>query len=262
MDKKQTRRRVSPKLNVIFNAPAVILVLWELLSRLCVMDNLYFPAPSMILRRLIELTIYDPRFLSDLLFSLKRLALGAIIAVPLAAGLGLLVGLDKRAARFLNPLISITYPIPKLSALPLLMILLGIGDLSKIAMIALGIFFLVLLSVIHGIQRMPEVYFHIIRVYRIPFFKKIYSVILKGILPDLLHGCKIGIGYGLVMVVASEFFAAKNGIGFFMWNAWDQFRIIDVYVGFTVFSLMGLAIFWLFDRLLSKLKWQDHDRLW
>ena len=253
MDKKQTLGSISNKLTAIFTAPVVIFILWELLSRFKVISDIYFPAPVIILQRLIYLLFQEPKFLSDILFSLKRLTFGVIISVPCAIALGLSIGLDKRISRFLTPLISITYPIPKLSVLPLLMIILGIGDISKIAIIAIGIFYLVLLNVIHGIQGLPAVYFYIIKIYRIPFVKRIYSIILKGILPDILHGCKVGIGYGLVMVVASEFIAAKNGIGFFMWNAWDQFRIKDVYVGLAVFSLMGLAIFTLFDWLLSKL---------
>jgi ABC-type nitrate/sulfonate/bicarbonate transport system permease component len=262
MDKKQTFDPLSKRLGALFNAPVIILILWELLARFHVIDSRYFPAPVAILRRLAGLLLHDPKFLSDLSFSLKRLALGTVLAVPFAVALGLIMGLNQRAARFFNPLISVTYPIPKLSVLPLLMILLGIGDASKVAIIAIGIFYLVLLSVIHGIRRFPKIYSYIAQIYRIPFFKKIYSIVLKGILPDILYGCKVGIGYGLVMVVAGEFFAARNGMGFFMWNAWDQFRILDVYVGLAVFSLMGLAVFSFFDLLLLKLKLRGRPRLW
>lgn len=262
MDKKQALTNINRTLAIIFTAPAIILILWESLSRLNLISNIYFPAPTFILGRFVYLLFQDPKFLSDILFSLKRLAFGVVIAVPSAIALGLTMGLNKKVARFITPLISITYPIPKLSILPLLMILLGIGDISKIAIIAIGIFYLVLLNVIQGIQGLPEVYFYIIKIYRIPFVKKMRLIILKGILPDILYGCKVGIGYGLIMVVASEFIAAKNGIGFFMWNAWDQFRIKDVYVGLTVFSLLGLAVFTLFDWLLSKLKWRGNSRLW
>lgn len=262
MDKKQTFGSVGRRFGALLNAPVIVLIVWELLSRLQVLDSRYFPAPVEVIRRLIGLLLHEQKFIFDLAFSLKRLALGTVLAVPLAIVVGLIMGLNPRVARFLNPLISVTYPIPKLSVLPLLMILLGIGDASKIAIIAIGIFYFVLLSVLHGIKRLPEIYSYIAQIYRIPFLKKIYSIILKGVLPDILYGCKIGMGYGLVMVVAGEFFAAKNGVGFFMWNAWDQFRVIDVYVGLAVFSLMGLAIFSFFDSLLSKLRWQGHHRLW
>jgi ABC-type nitrate/sulfonate/bicarbonate transport system permease component len=242
--------------------PAAILLLWEFFARFSDTCPSYFPAPSRILGRLIYLLLLDRRLIADVLYSLKRLMWGTVISVPVAIVLGMALALHKTFARFFLPLVSITYPIPKLSILPLLMIILGIGDFSKIALIAAGIFYFVLLSVIHAIQGMPEVYFEIMKVYKIPFGKRIFSVILKGILPDILHGSKMGIGYGIVMVVASEFIAAKNGIGFFMWNAWDQFRIIDVYVALTLFSFMGIGTFAFFDRLIAKLKWRKSSHQW
>ncbi len=262
MDKKASFGFIAEKLGMVFTAPVVILLAWEALSYFRVINAVYFPAPCVILRRFVHLLLQDPAFTQNVLFSLKRLALGALIAVPLALVLGLAVGLSRGFSRFFMPLISLTYPLPKLSILPLLMILLGIGDVSKIAIIAIGIFYFVLLGIIHGIRGLPRVYDDLAQVYRIPLSKKISSIVLIGILPDILHGCKLGIAYGLVMVVAGEFIAARNGIGFFMWNAWDQFRIIDVYVGLVVFSLLGLAVFAFFDGILLRMKWRGKERPW
>lgn len=262
MDKKSSLGFIVEKWGRLFTAPVVLLLVWETLSRFKLINAIYFPAPIVILRRLAHLLFQDPTFTQDILFSLKRLALGALIAVPLAVVLGLAAGLSRGFFRFFMPLISLTYPLPKLSILPLLMILLGIGDASKIAVIAIGIFYFVLLSIIYGIQGLPRVYEDLVQVYRIPFSKKIRFIILIGILPDILQGCKIGIAYGLVMVVAGEFIAARNGIGFFMWNAWDQFRITDVYVGLVVFSLLGLGVFAFFDGIILRMKWRGQERPW
>ncbi len=76
---------------------------------------------------------------------------------------------------------------------------------------------------------------------------------IKGVSPDILAGIKVGIGYGLVMVVAGEFTVSRDGIGFFMWNAWDQFRITDLYCGLFVLSLMGLIFFYTLDFIDNKL---------
>jgi ABC-type nitrate/sulfonate/bicarbonate transport system permease component len=262
MDKKKTLNTINRWCGFIVTAPAAVLLIWELSVRMSFINPVYFPAPTTIAQRFVYLLFKDHLFLSDLFFSLKRLALGAVIAIPSAIIFGLALSLNKKIARFMNPLVSLTYPIPKLSILPLLMIIFGIGDGSKIALIAIGIFYLILLSVSHGIKSLPQPYFDIVFVYKIPLLKKLCTVILKGILPDILNGCKMGIGYGLVMVVASEFIAAKNGIGFFMWNAWDQFRIEDMYVGLAVFSLLGLGVFFFFDWLLSKIKWKYNNRSW
>jgi ABC-type nitrate/sulfonate/bicarbonate transport system permease component len=259
MDKRKTPNLISRGKDLVCASPVLLLFLWEFLSRFNLINAVYFPSPSDIFMRFIQLLFHNQQFLIDIKSSVTRLIIGTVIAVPMAIIVGVGVGLNRKIGRFISPLIAITYPIPKLCILPLLMIILGIGEASKIAIIAIGIFYLVLLSVIQGIKGLPSIYFDIIFVYRITFAKKIFSVVLKGILPDILYGCKTGIGYGLVMVVAGEFIAAKNGVGFFMWNAWDQFRIKDLYAGLTFFSLAGWGIFTLFDWLLSKIKWRNNN---
>jgi ABC-type nitrate/sulfonate/bicarbonate transport system permease component len=259
MVKRKTSASIKRLGGRIVTSPVCFLSLWEGLSRFNVVNPTYFPPPVDIFLRLIQLLLHSPGFLLDIRCSFMRLAMGVIIAVPVAIVLGVGIGLSRKIERFLNPLIAITYPIPKLCILPFLMIILGVGDASKVAIIAIGIFYLVLLSVVHGIKGLPDIYFDIAFVYHIPFAKRIFSVVLKGILPDILNGCKLGIGYGLVMVVAGEFIAAKNGVGFFMWNAWDQFRINDLYVGLFFFSLVGLGVFMLFDWFLSRLQWRSRN---
>jgi len=242
--------------SIIISSPVFFLLFWEIMVRLTLINADYFPAPSTILNQLIRNIFLNQDFQNDLVSSLWRLIIGILIACPSATALGFFIGLNKSAAAFFNPLIALTYPIPKLAILPFLMIVFGIGNASKIAIIAIGIFYLLLINVIHGIKGLPQEYFDIMRIYRISFWQRMYAIILKGILPDIYNGCKLGIGYGLVMVVAGEFIAARNGIGFFMWNAWDQFRIVDLYVGLFVFALLGFMIFFLFDRLQAGLKWR------
>ena len=127
--------------------------------------------------------------------------------------------------------------------------------LPKIAIIAIGIFFLVLLSTVHGVQRLsPFGYLDIVFIYKIPFWKRLFRIIIRGALPEILNGIKMGLGYGLVMVVAGEFSVSRNGIGFFMWNAWDQFRIRDLYCGLIILSLLGLFIFIVLDGIKNNLR--------
>ncbi|HRY30108.1 MAG TPA: ABC transporter permease subunit, partial [Elusimicrobiota bacterium] len=219
-----------------------------------------FPPPSHILDRLWVLLRTDDTFLRGVLQSHLRLAMGALLAVPLAVFLGLELGLHPVAARLLNPLIAVTYPIPKLAVFPLLMVVFGIGESSKVAIIAIGIFFLVLLSTLQGCRRLfKEDYMDIVTVFRIPPGKRFFSIALRGSLPDILSGLKMGLGYGLVMVVASEFTFSEDGIGFFIWRAWDQFRVVDIYCGLTVLSLSGFLIFAAVDQGTKRLKWYDQD---
>jgi ABC-type nitrate/sulfonate/bicarbonate transport system permease component len=231
----------------------VVLIVWQVLVKFELISGLYFPAPLNILKQLFFLLFNDSSFSYGIVMSSYRLFIGALVSIPSAILVALAIHLNRYIALFLEPLIAITYPIPKLAIFPLLLVIFGIEDMSKIAIIAIGIFFLVLLNTLHGLQRIAKLgYFDIVKIYKIPFLYKIFNVMIKGVFPDILTGIKVGMGYGLVMVVAGEFTVSKDGIGFFMWNAWDQFRITDLYCGLFILSLMGLIFFYTLDFIHNK----------
>lgn len=258
MNKHTRKKFLKEKVkNIFLNSSSVItlLIIWEIASKNNFINSLYFPAPSEVISRLFYLVFNDTAFLGDIWASTYRLIIGSIISIPPAIILGVATGLNKYVDLFFKPLIAITYPIPKLAIFPLLLVIFGIGDASKIAIIAIGVFFLVILNTIHGIQSLfSSGYFDIVVVYKIPFWKKLFQIVIRGILPEILNGVKIGVGYGLVMVVAGEFSASRNGVGFFMWNAWDQFRVTDLYCGLVILSLFGLIIFIVIDKIKNNLK--------
>ncbi len=226
----------------------VTLIFWQLLVNLGLISGLYFPAPLNILKQIFFLFFNDYSFSYGIAMSSYRLFWGALISIPTAIIIAVSISLNRYIAFWLKPLIAITYPIPKLAIFPLLLVIFGVEDMSKIAIIAIGMFFLVLLNTLHGLQRISKIgYFDIVTIYKIPFLQKIINVMIKGALPDILSGIKVGMGYGLVMIVAGEFTVSKDGIGFFMWNAWDQFRITDLYCGLFILSLMGLIFFYCLD---------------
>ncbi len=243
-----------------WGGPAVLLGLWEIAARAHWIDPLFFPPPTDVAARLANLLLHSPRFLPDIGQSVRRLLLGSLIAIPAATAAGLFMGLNAHGRKWLYPLVSLTYPLPKIAMLPFLMIVLGIADAPKIALIAVGMFYLVTLTVLHAVCEMPQLYLDIARVHRMPRARVLVHIILKGILPDLINGCKIGMGYGLVMVVGGEMIAARNGIGFYLWNAWDHFQILDLYAAFTVIGLLGALIFFFFDTLLSRIPWRPAQR--
>lgn len=232
--------------------------LWEAGSRSGLLNPMFFPAPSSIARRLYELA-FEEGFWSHLRHSAARLALGALIAIPPAITLAFAAELSPIAGRVINPWIAMTYPIPKLAVFPILLTIFGIGESPKVAIIAIGVFFLVFLATAQGTRRIVESgYLDVARVYRIPGSRSLRRVIFRGALPEILGGIKAGMGYGLVMVIAGEFTMSNQGLGVMMWNAWDQFRIVDVYCGLAVLSALGLVLFFGIDlavhRLTKRLK--------
>lgn len=225
-------------------------IVWQSVCVLQLIDPIYFPSPLAIIHQAWKLYTEQAEFRDHLFNSLWRLLAGQVIALPLATILALLTTLNTPFRDIISPWIGLTYPIPKLALFPFLLITLGTGDISKTAMIALGSFFLMYLSFVVGFRRVYESeQFEVVRVYNVNRIKILRHVFLKGAAPEIINGIKLGFGYGLVMMVGSEMTMSKNGLGFYMWNAWDQFRILDMYACLAWISLLGILIFHTCDWL-------------
>ena len=229
----------------------LVLALWELAARLLWIDPRFFPAPTEVIVNLgRDLFGESARLPHHLAASLTRLFAGGAIGILGGLILAVAAQLNRGVRAFFDPLVSALYPVPKLAIYPLLLLMFGIGDAPKVAMIALGVFFLVFFSTLHGGDRLRQRGFlDLAQVYRVPTATRIFRILLLGSLPEILEGIKTGLGYGLVMMVASEFTLAHDGIGVYMWMGWDQFRILDVYGGLFVLALLGMANFYSLEFL-------------
>lgn len=235
--------------------PLVFFGAWQLLSTTEIIDPSFFPAPFDIFKRMFFLLFHSDSFLGHILKSSERLLIALLLALPFAVIAAVLIEFNNAVRLLLRPMISLLYPLPKVAIFPLLLLIFGIGDGSKIAVLFLGMFFLILLNVEQGLRRILSLgYMNIATVYQIPFLKKIYMIAIRGVLPEILTGIKMAIGNGLVLIVASEFTIADKGIGVFIWSSWDQFQIQDVYVGIFVLSIISFLCFLMIDFLISRLR--------
>lgn len=236
-----------------FVGPLIFLLVWQTLSQFSIIDPAFFPSPLSIFDRFFNLLTTSESFLQHLEKSLMRLSIALLMAVPSAIALAVMIEFNQSIKTFIQPLISILYPLPKVAIFPLLLLIFGIGDAAKIAVLFLGMFFLILLSVAQGLRRILQMgYFDIAYVYRIPKLKTMTAVAIRGVLPEIINGVKIAIGNGLILIVASEFTIADRGIGVFIWSAWDQFQIKDVYVGILTLSLISFVAFQFLEYLEKK----------
>jgi NitT/TauT family transport system permease protein len=236
-----------------------VCALWEALAAARVIDAAFFPPPHEILGRFLFLCARgETPFLAELAISLVRVLAGALIGAPLAILLAVAAELYPAVGAFLRPWTSFLYPLPKLAILPLLLVLLGLGEAPKVALVAIGVFFLVLLSTGQGIRRiMRSEYYDVALVYRIPLRQRVKHVLLRGAVPEIVNGTKMGLGYGLVNVIAAEYTASQRGIGVFLWNSWDQFHILDLYAGLLAIGLVGWVIFFVANRLEARFSRYD-----
>ncbi len=228
-------------------------IFFEVVLYFTKLDSVFLPRPSAVLLRLAELSI-DQLFLTDILHSFLRLLVGGILAIPVGLFFALALHGSRIFSFWVEPILNASYPLPKVALFPLLLVFFGIGESAKIAMIFLGFFYAVVINALAGFQRLDaEGYVGLAGLYRINFLQYTYQILIKGALPEILVGMKLGIGYGLTMTIVSEFSLSETGLGVRLWNSWDAFRVIDIYVCLFVIGAIGLAASSLMNQLQKRL---------
>lgn len=237
---------------IYFISPIVVLLIWESFARTGILDVRFFPAPSAIFYHLIFVSP-EEGIIDDILASLNRLLWGYLAGCVLGIIFGVGMGLSNTMRAMIQPLVSLTYPIPKIALLPLIMLVFGIGDLAKIVMVAVGCFFLVLINTLHGVDSIEKIYHDVAAVYKIKRHNFIMKIILPGSLPAIFAGLKLAVGYSLVLVVAAEFSGADKGIGFLIWQSWETFSIKSMYAAIFVIGAMGFIFTYALQALERRL---------
>jgi NitT/TauT family transport system permease protein len=149
----------------------------------------------------------------------------------------------------MSPLIATTYPIPKIAILPLLILWLGIGEMSKIMVIALGVFFPLVINVRSGVREVDPNLVKAALSMGSSHLSIVRKVILPGSLPMIFAGLKLGIGIALLLVVTAEMIAADAGIGFMILTAADLMQTPQLLFGIFLLSALGLLFAWSLETL-------------
>ncbi len=222
-------------------SPIVLLVVWELAARLSLIDTRFFPAPSSVLAVLIEM-LRSGELVTNTLVSLRRLALGAVIGGVPALVLGIAMGLNRWVRAVIEPLVAATYPIPKSAILPLALLIFGLGEGSKIFMVAIGVFFPVVINSTTGVLEISRIYLDVGRNYKASRWDTFWTIALPGALPVIMTGFKLGIGIGLILIAIAEMIGAKSGLGYMIWTAWETFSVEQMYVGLFMVAIIGFVL--------------------
>lgn len=223
-----------------------LLAIWELLVRAELLDHRFFPAPSEVLATLARLAA-SGRLAEDLGITLARVAVG--FAAGSAAGivLGLLMGLSRLVRAAMRPIVGAVYPIPKIAILPLVMLIFGLGETSRYVIVAVGVFFLVLLNTMAGVMSIESIYLDVGRSFGARRLDLLRTIALPGALPLIFTGLRLGWGTGLLLLVAAEFVGARSGLGYLIWDSWQTFAVEEMFAGLLVIAAVGLVSFALFD---------------
>lgn len=240
-------------------SPLLLLLIWELLVRSRILDARFFPAPSAVLKTLVTL-IASGVLLSDIGISLTRIAAGFALGAISGATLGLLMGVSRLMRAAIKPLVGVVYPIPKIAILPLVMLIFGLGEPSKYVIVAIGVFFLVLLNTMAGVMNIEKIYFDVGRNFGASRLDVLLTIAIPGALPLIFTGLRLAWGTALLLIVAAEFVSSRSGIGFLIWNAWQTFAVEEMYSGLLTISALGLVSFAIFDVIERRLVPWKPDR--
>ncbi|MDO9219211.1 MAG: ABC transporter permease subunit, partial [Lacisediminimonas sp.] len=157
----------------------------------------------------------------------------------------------------IDPLIAATYPIPKSAILPLILLIFGLGESSKIVMVALGVFFPVVINTMSGVLQIDRIYLDVGKNFGASRWQTFYTIALPGAMPSIMAGIKLGVGMGLILIAISEMVGAKTGIGFMIWDAWQVLSVETMYVGLVAIAILGFVITWVLNEVeLLVLPWR------
>ena len=222
-------------------SPLGLLLAWELAADTGLIDVRFFPAPSSIIAKLIEMA-RSGELTENVLISLQRIVLGFLLGGVPAIVIGIAMGIWRPVRALVDPLIVATYPIPKSSLLPLILLIFGLGEMSKVMMVAIGVFYPMAINATAGVLQINQIYLDVGKSFKASPWDTFRTIALPGALPFIMTGVKLGAGLALILIAIAEMVGAKSGIGFMIWSAWETFAVAKMYVGLFVIALIGFAI--------------------
>lgn len=235
----------------------VLIIIWQLASTFGWINPIFFPAPSTVFMTAVDLS-QTGELPKHLAFTLFRMSIGFFIGTLSGLILGMSMGWAKPLRVVLDPIISIVYPLPKITLLPLIMLIIGIGEQTVILIIALSAFFPVLINTMAGVMNINPIYFDVARNYGAHKTQIFTKVILPGSLSYSLAGIRLALGMSLLMVVIVELAMANKGLGALLWLSWSTFRIDRIYVAIAIIAALSLIFGPLLGMLYRRLiPWKE-----
>lgn len=238
----------------LFLTIIALLVLWQVMA--WILKRPILPSPIEVILVFIE--ELQKELISHFLASLWRVLVSTALAILIAAPLGLILGQSKRLNRVFSPAIYLVYPIPKVVLVPIILLFLGVGDLPKIAIIFMILFFQILVLVrdqAAGLR--PELILSVrsVGAGRRALFRFVY---LPASLPAVLTALRQSIGTAVAVLYIAELFATQQGLGYYIYlNGSTLFNYPAMYAGVMAMSILGLGLYFSVDWLERRLcNWQ------
>ena len=221
---------------------AAVVVGWQA-ATLIVDDPVNWPTFTDVVARFWDAWLTDPdAWVRSIAPSLARLLGGWAGAAMLGIGLGVLIGSSPRARDYVDPIVHFARAIPPPVLLPLFIVLLGIGDAMKVAMIGFGTIWPILLNTADGVRSVEPLHRETARAYRVRARDELLRIVLPSATPRIFAGLRISLSIAVILMVISELVATVNGIGFELLQAQRTFRSLDVWATIVLLGVIGYVL--------------------
>lgn len=219
--------------------PILVLSIWEFLARFGMVDQLFWPAPTHQSMMLIQ-QLANGNLIPDTLATMSRMLITLFLSIIIGGGVGFAMGLSPRIRNALYPTVAALYPIPKIVILPFCMLIFGIGPTSLIALGTIAASFLILMNTFAGVMNVPMDIIMAGRIYGANKFQLVSKVILPAALPFIFVGIRLGMGMALAVMVASEFIASDDGLGYTVWTSWQILDMDTMFPAIIIVTFIGV----------------------
>ncbi|MDR0920824.1 MAG: ABC transporter permease [Lactobacillales bacterium] len=246
--------KIKKKLGGLVFSVLVLTVCWTLAA--VALNKPMLPTPLAVFERMPELFLEDEG-LKHLGASLLRIMTGLILSLFFGFLLGVLMGRKSWANRLFDPIIYLTYPVPKLALLPILMVLFGLGEESKLFLILLIIFPQVVLAVRDAVKAIPNNLYDIYHGLRATRLQCFTHITLPASVYALLSASRVSLGIAISVLFFAETYGTTWGMGYFIMDAWQRLDYPAMYGAVVLLSTLGLVLFLVIDAIgYLVMKWE------
>lgn len=236
---------------------AGFLLVWQLSVRLGLVSSMV-PAPTEVSSKLV-LALSDPFYNAgvndvgiglQLLASLRRVLVGFLLAMVVALPVGFVVGMSSVASRAVDPFIQVLRPVSPLAWLPIGLALLRDSERTAIFVIFISALWPMLLNTMVATSTVPRTYLEVARTLRASPWTTLRRVVIPAALPEVITGLRLSMGVAWLVIIAAEMLIGGRGIGYFVWNEWNNLDIANIIVGILLIGVVGLGL----DRIFKLLE--------
>lgn len=234
----------------------LLIILWEVAPRIGLVDYTFFPPFSKVVKGWWGLAISGDlyaHFIASIVRSISGFGLAILIAIPL----GLIIGWYPLAKELLNPVLELFRNTAALALLPVFILLLGIGETSKISIVLFACVFPILLNTINAVRNVDSLLIRSAKSMGLSSYQLFYKVIIPASIPTIFTGIRMAGSSSILVLIAAEMVGAKEGLGYLISYTQMNFQIAEMYAGIITISILGLILNYLLVSIEKKLsKWK------